>query len=75
MLCLICRQAELIDEFMSVIFERGEQRINLNNVPAGICPNCGDAVVGQDIAAQMLKDVDEILKTGEHESAHDFLAG
>jgi len=62
--CLICRQAEIVDELTSVTFERGEMRLVVNNVPARVCPSCGEAYVDEDVAVKLLQDADEMSKTG-----------
>ena len=64
MICLICRQAEIIDGLTSVAFERGELRIVMNSVPARVCPSCGEAYVDEEVAAQLLRDAEEISKAG-----------
>jgi YgiT-type zinc finger domain-containing protein len=64
MICLICRQAEIVDGLTSVKFERGEMRLVVNNVPAWICPRCGEAYVDEDIASQLLRIAQEMSATG-----------
>lgn len=64
MKCLICRQAEIVDGLTSVTFERGEMRLVINNVPARICPSCGEAYVAEDVAVQLLWDAEEMSTAG-----------
>jgi YgiT-type zinc finger domain-containing protein len=64
MVCLICRQSETVDGFTSVLFERGEFRLVVKNVPAWICPGCGEAYVVEDVAARLLRDAGKISKAG-----------
>ena len=64
MICLICRQAEIIDGLTSVTFERGELIIVMNSVPARVCPSCGEAYLDEEVAARLLRDVEEISKAG-----------
>lgn len=64
MICLICRQAEILDDLTSVLFERGEFRLVVNSVPARVCPNCGEAYVDEEIAVHLLQDADEMSKAG-----------
>jgi YgiT-type zinc finger domain-containing protein len=64
MICLICRQAEIIDGFTSVNFERGEMHLVIKNVPARVCPSCGEAYVGEDIASQLLRIAKEMSEAG-----------
>ena len=64
MICLICRQAEIIDGLTSVTFERSELRIVMNSVPARVCPSCGEAYVDEEVAGRLLRDAEEISKAG-----------
>ena len=54
MICLICRQAEVVEGLTIVTLERAEFRLIVNGVPARVCPSCGEAYVDEDIAAQLL---------------------
>jgi len=64
MICLICRQAGIVDGFTSVTFERGEKKLVVNKVPARVCPSCGEAYVDEDVAVQLLRDAEEMSKMG-----------
>ena len=68
MICLFCRQAETVDGLTSIHFERGEIRLVVNDIPARICPHCGEAYVEDDIAVRLLGEVEEISKAGILES-------
>lgn len=72
MICLICRQAETVDGLTSVNFERGEMKLIVNNVPARVCPSCGEAYVSEDVAMKLLHDAEEIMKTGINNAIHDY---
>ena len=70
--CIICRQAELIDGFTSIPFERDEFRLLINNVPAQVCPNCGEAIVDEDVAAEVLKKTEDIFEQGLQDEVRDY---
>jgi YgiT-type zinc finger domain-containing protein len=70
--CLICRQAEIVDGFASVTFERDEMQLIVDNVPARICPGCGEAYVEEDVALQLLKNAEEISTTGVMHDLIDY---
>ena len=72
MICLICRQAETVDGLTTVRFERGEMRLVVNNVPARICPSCGEAYVDEDVATQLLRDAEEMSEAGEMDDVIEF---
>ena len=65
MICLICRQAETVEGLTSVNFERGEMRLFIKNVPARVCPSCGEAYVEEEVAVQLLREAEEMSKAGK----------
>ena len=69
MRCLICRQVEIAIGFTSVTFERGEFRLVVNNIPARICPSCGDAYVDEEVATSLLRQVECISAEGVMDDA------
>lgn len=72
MICLICRQAEIVEDFMSVKFERGEFRLAVGSVPARVCPSCGEAYVAEGVAVHLLQRAEEICKEGMLEEVIDY---
>ena len=70
--CIICRQAELIDGFTSIPFERDEFRLLMRNVPAQVCPNCGEAIVDEDVAAEVLKKTEDVFEQGLQDEVRDY---
>jgi YgiT-type zinc finger domain-containing protein len=74
MICLICRQTEVVAGLTSVNFERGEFRLVVNKVPARICPGCGEVYVDEKTAVQLLQYAEEISGTGVLESVVEYNA-
>jgi len=72
MICLICRQAELIDGLTFITLERGEVKFVVNNVPARICPSCGEAYVDEDVTVQLLRDAEEMSRLGMLDVVHEY---
>jgi len=72
MICIICRQADIVDGQTSVKFERGEIRLVVNNVPAQICPSCGEAYVDEEVAVQLLHDLEKMSKAGELDAHFEY---
>jgi len=72
MICLICRQVELIDGFGSINFERGEMKFTINHVPARVCLGCGEAYVDEDIALQLLRDAEQLCAAGVIDSVMEY---
>jgi YgiT-type zinc finger domain-containing protein len=72
MICLICRQAEIIDGFTSIAFERDEFRLLINHVPAHICPRCEEAVVDEDVAIQLISEAEDSFEQGMREDVREY---
>jgi YgiT-type zinc finger domain-containing protein len=72
MICLICRQAEIIDGFTSITFEREEFRLLVNHVPAHICPSCGEAIVDEDVAIQLISEAEDSFEQGMREDVREY---
>jgi len=70
--CLICRQAEIIDGFTSIAFEREEFRLLINHVPAHICPSCGEAIVDEDVAIQLISEAEDSFEQGMREDVREY---
>ena len=72
MICLICRQTEIVDGFTSITFERGEFRLLINHVPAYICPRCGEAIVDEDVAIQLISEAEDSFEQGMREDVREY---
>lgn len=64
MICLVCRQAETVDGFTSAPFERDETRLIVKQIPARVCPSCGEAYVDEDVAVALLRQLEELAAAG-----------
>jgi YgiT-type zinc finger domain-containing protein len=64
MKCLICRQAEMVNGFTSVTLERDEIKLTMKNVPAILCPNCGDACVEEEVVVRLLDTAERAVEAG-----------
>jgi YgiT-type zinc finger domain-containing protein len=72
MICLICRQAELISGFTSIPFERDEFRLVITHVPALVCPNCGEALVDEDTTIQLVSKAQDLFAQGVREDSIEY---
>lgn len=72
MICLICRQAELVDGLASALFERGEVMCTITSIPAKVCPGCGDAVVVEKVAQVLLQEMEKLVRSGLMEETRDY---
>ena len=72
MICLICRQAEIVDGLTSVKFERDETQFVITNVPARICPRCREAYVTEHTALQLLQVAKETFEAGGLDTQFEY---
>jgi YgiT-type zinc finger domain-containing protein len=70
--CLICRQAKIVDGFTSITLEREEFRLLISHVPAHICPNCGEAIVDEEVAVHLLGLAEDVINEGIIEDVRDY---
>ena len=55
MICVVCREAEVLETLTAVEFERAEFKFEVTDVPARTCPNCGEAFVDEAVAEHVLR--------------------
>lgn len=72
MICMICRQAEIIAGRTSMSFQRVEMHLVINHVPACVCPGCGEAYVVEEVAVQLLQSAEAIYREGMLEEVIDY---
>jgi YgiT-type zinc finger domain-containing protein len=72
MICLICRQAEIVNGLTSISFERGEISLVVNGVPASVCPACGEAYVHEDVAVRLLRGAVKMSEAGMREYVIEY---
>lgn len=61
-----------MDGLTSIHFERGEMRLVVKNVPARICPSCGEAYVEEDVAVRLLRNAEAMSAAGEMEGEVEY---
>jgi YgiT-type zinc finger domain-containing protein len=64
MKCLLCNQAETISGKTSVLLERSHLSLTINNVPARICPNCGEVYAEEAVAENILRQAEKMAMAG-----------
>lgn len=72
MICVICRQAEMIESLTSVSFQRAEMHLIVNDVPARICPNCSESYVDKEVAVQLLRNAEKMFEAGILEDTVEY---
>jgi YgiT-type zinc finger domain-containing protein len=64
MKCVICKQGQTAPGTTTLTLERGGLTLVVKNVPAQVCPNCGEAYVEEDATAQVLKTAEQMARAG-----------
>ena len=64
MTCTICGQAEPAKGTATVTLERDGATFVMKDVPALVCPNCGEEYVSDDVSARVLAIANEAFRGG-----------
>ncbi|MBI5638754.1 MAG: type II toxin-antitoxin system MqsA family antitoxin [Nitrospinae bacterium] len=62
--CVICKHGEIRPGETTVTLQRGESTIVFKNVPADICPNCGEYYLSDEIAGRLMAQAEEAVRKG-----------
>ena len=74
MKCVICKKADPQPGRVTVTLERGSLTYVVKNVPARICPNCGEEYVEDAIAARLLRSADDMARLGAQVDIRQYMA-
>ena len=72
MKCFICYQAETVPGKTSVLLERDHLSLTVTNVPARICPNCGEAYADETVTASLLRQAEKMAKAGAKVAVREY---
>lgn len=72
MRCIICKHGDTDLGVTTVTLEKGGATIVFKNVPAHICQNCGEKYVDDAIVKELLKQAEEIYKSGAQVDIRDY---
>ncbi len=57
--CIVCRHGDTHPGTTTVTFHRDGKTLVVNEVPAEVCENCGEAYVAEDVTAELLRIASE----------------
>ena len=72
MKCFICDEGETVYSTTSVLLERDELSLTVNNVPVRICPDCGEAYADESVTASLLYEAEKMASAGIKVGVHDY---
>ncbi len=74
MKCAICKHGETAPGTATVTLERGSATLIVKDVPAQVCGTCGEEYVDEEVAARLLREVEECERTGTEINVRHFRA-
>ncbi|MBA4380375.1 MAG: hypothetical protein C0393_06840 [Anaerolinea sp.] len=75
MKCVVCNQAETIPGITSILLERDQFSLVVKNVPARICPNCGETYADEDVTVRLLREAGQMSKMGARGDVREYALG
>lgn len=72
MKCIVCHHGETRPGTTTVTFHREGQTLVVNEVPAEVCENCGEAYIADETAEQILQMVAEARQAQATVLVRDF---
>lgn len=72
MKCIVCNHGETKPGTTTVTFHRDGQTVVVNEVPAEVCENCGEAYVAEDVTEQVLEIAAEARRARAQVLVRDF---
>ena len=72
MKCMVCDQAETTPGLTSVLFERDQLTLVIKNVPAQVCPHCGEAYADETVTASLLREAEQMVKAGAKVDVREY---
>lgn len=64
MSCVICKTGKMEPGTTTVTLERDGLILVIRDVPATVCPNCGEAYVDEATASELLREAETVAATG-----------
>ena len=74
MKCVVCKMAETCSGTTTVTLERRGATLVFKDVPAQVCPNCGEDYVGDAVAAALLQSAEEMVASGAQVDIRSYAA-
>jgi YgiT-type zinc finger domain-containing protein len=73
MRCLICKQDDTRPGVTTVTLEQDELTLVIKGVPARVCPNCGEAYVEDQVAADLLATAERMAAAGAQVDVRQYV--
>lgn len=73
MICIVCRESETRPGTTSYTFERDGRTVVVNEVPADVCPHCGEAFLSDLVAGGVLAIAAQARRAKESLLIRDYV--
>jgi YgiT-type zinc finger domain-containing protein len=74
MKCVICKHAETKPGTTTVTLERDGLTYVIKQVPAQVCPNCGEDYVDEKVTGDLLKSAEQMVTVGTQVDIRQYIA-
>ena len=74
MKCVVCKQAETRSGTTTVTLERRGATLVFKDVPAQVCPNCGEDYVDDAVAGALLQSAEAMVASGTQVDIRSYAA-
>jgi YgiT-type zinc finger domain-containing protein len=74
MKCVVCRQGQTRPGKTTVVLQRGDATVVINDVPARVCENCGEEYVDEGVAEKVLAAAEASARAGVRIEIRDYVA-
>lgn len=72
MKCIVCHNGQTQPGRTTVTWHRAGQTVVVNEVPADVCENCGEAYVAEEVTAQVLEIAADACEAHAQVLVRDF---
>lgn len=74
-MCVICKHGETHEGTTTVTFDRDGMTLVVKDVPAQVCPDCGEDYVDEHVAHEILAIAERMAKSGAHVDVRRYVPG
>jgi YgiT-type zinc finger domain-containing protein len=72
MRCVVCTRGETIPGMTSVLLERDQLHLTITNVPAQVCPNCGETYADETVTVSLLRKAEKMAQSGTKVDVREY---
>jgi len=67
MKCVVCKQGDPKPGLATITLTRGDATVVANDVPAQICPDCGEEYLDATVTVNVLRSAQRLVRSGEQQ--------